>query len=183
MHHSHWRQLVTFAVIGLINTFVDLIVFVLLRSHQVPLIVANIVSTSLALGLSFVLNRKFTFRVEQSGRRTFLLFVVVTLIGLWVLQPAIIVATSYLLKQPFVHALLSNMGLDTPHWITVFSKIAAVPFTLAWNFVLYKIVVFRPAGTPNATDSNAAPSQPHNQSTTDQPPVHHYKYRPTRPVL
>jgi putative flippase GtrA len=56
-------KLFVYSTIGVLNTVTDFLVFVLLTSglgyHYIP---ANMVSYSVGVILSFIMNRKFTFR-------------------------------------------------------------------------------------------------------------------------
>ena len=61
-----------------------------------------------------------------------ILFTIVTLFGLWVIQSGVIY---------FVSGLLRSFSLNDS--IVLFlAKIIATGFSLVWNFVLYKKVVF-----------------------------------------
>ena len=139
LHRSYHRIVklagVRFLCIGAINTLVDVSLFQLLYSIVgLPLIIANCISTTIALALSYVLNSKYTFAQKRS-RRTVLLFMAVTLTGLWLLQPAVIH-----LLLPLIHGIAP--GLNS-HGAVVLAKIMSIGATLIWNFVLYKKLVFR----------------------------------------
>lgn len=125
-----------FAVIGGFNTILDFIILFGLTAVGVSSVVANIFSTGVTFILSFILNKKVTFK---SGNRTkselireMILFTIVTLFGLWVIQSGVIY---------FVSGLLHSFSLNDS--IVLFlAKIIATGFSLVWNFVLYKKVVF-----------------------------------------
>ena len=125
-----------FAVIGGFNTILDFIILFGLTVVGVSSVVANIFSTGVTFILSFILNKKVTFK---SGNRTkselireMILFTIVTLFGLWVIQSGVIY---------FVSGLLRSFSLNDS--IVLFlAKIIATGFSLVWNFVLYKKVVF-----------------------------------------
>ena len=125
-----------FAVIGGFNTILDFIILFGLTAVGVSSVVANIFSTGVTFILSFILNKKVTFK---SGNRTksvlireMILFTIVTLFGLWVIQSGVIY---------FVSGLLRSFSLNDS--IVLFlAKIIATGFSLVWNFVLYKKVVF-----------------------------------------
>lgn len=126
---------VRFGVVGIINTIVDFTVLLILGAGlKIPTVAANIVSTSCALVVSYLLNKKAVFRGGSKNRtRQFVLFVVVTLAGLWVLQPVIILSVSGL---PFV----TIVG-DT--WSLLIGKLVATVITLVWNYLWYSRVIFR----------------------------------------
>ncbi|HET6703707.1 GtrA family protein [Amycolatopsis sp.] len=128
-----------FGAVGVANTLVDALGYALLVTLGVPLFVANFISTSTGMLLSFTLNRNFTFRAKDGDvRRQALLFFGVTAFGLWVVQAAIIFAVTS--AFPGVNVLVP--------------KGAGIVVGLVWNYVLYHKVVFRhrpaAAGTPVA---------------------------------
>ncbi|WP_206793153.1 GtrA family protein [Amycolatopsis sp. MtRt-6] len=117
-----------FGAVGVANTLVDALGYALLVTLGVPLFVANFISTSTGMLLSFTLNRNFTFRAKDGDvRRQALLFFGVTAFGLWVVQAAIIFAVTS--AFPGVNVLVP--------------KGAGIVVGLVWNYVLYHKVVFR----------------------------------------
>ena len=126
-HESKLR----FALIGGINTAIDFALLLLLSSVGVNKYIANFISTSVAFIFSFFANRTFTFKSSGSAKREFIPFLLVTLSGLWVLQPAIIWAST-----PIFSSLDQNAAL-------FMSKLIATIASLIWNYVLYSRVVFR----------------------------------------
>lgn len=127
-----------FGLVGIVNTLVDLVLYTGLSLLGVATVPANLVSTTAGTACSFVLNRGFTFRATAGSlRRQVLLFVVVNVIGLWVLHPLVIGAVESVL--PPASALVE----------AVVPKTAAIAVGLVWNFLLYSRLVFRPeAPTP-----------------------------------
>ena len=121
-----------FILVGIANTAIDFFVLFELTALGVELILANMISTSVALTFSFFFNRSFTFR--SSGRKTtqILGFLAVTLVGLWVLQPLILVFFVPLLTPVFDRE-LSIIG----------SKMIATVVSMAWNYLLYDSLVFK----------------------------------------
>jgi len=117
-----------FGIVGVANTLVDALGYALLVTLGVPLFVANFISTTTGMLLSFTLNRNFTFRAKDGDvRRQALLFFGVTAFGLWVVQAAIIFA---------VTAAFPGVNVLIP-------KFAGIAVGLVWNYVLYNKVVFR----------------------------------------
>ncbi|MEU4745797.1 GtrA family protein [Actinosynnema sp. NPDC023658] len=121
-----------FGVVGVVNTSVDLVGYVSLVLTGTPTFLANLLSTSVGMALSFVLNRSFTFRARSGDLRAqVLLFVLCTASGLWVVQPLAINVTGDLLGGSA--ALTAVTG----------PKLVGLAFGLVWNYVLYSKVVFR----------------------------------------
>lgn len=130
-------QKIRFAMVGVANTAIDLSVLFLLKTLGLPVVPANIISTSTAFCFSFFANKKYTFRTISSNvRREIILFVVVTLFGLWVLQTLVIYLVSSLLATT---SLSDNL-------ILIFAKIIAILVSLTWNYTMYSHVVFKQKG-------------------------------------
>lgn len=123
-----------FALIGGTNTAIDFgLLFILSKALGVPVFAANIISTSVAFIFSFFMNKKYTFKSTGGNvRRELLLFIIVTLFGLWVLQNLVIWG---------VTPLLAAYGIaGTP--ALLIAKLGATVVSLVWNYVLYDRVVF-----------------------------------------
>jgi putative flippase GtrA len=127
-------QKTRFIAVGGINTLLDFGILFLLKSLGLPVVSANIVSTSVAFCFSFFANKKYTFKTDSTNvKREIVLFIIVTLFGLWVLQTIVIKATSYLLS-----------GFDMPDSVILLvAKLCATIVSLTWNYTLYSRVVFK----------------------------------------
>lgn len=125
-----------FVLVGLANTALDVGVLWWGLRAGLALVPANLISTTAGLTFSFLVNRRFTFRFRgsKSVRRQVAEFVGVTLVGLWLLQPPVILAVS---------ALATSRWL-APEPALLAGKLVATGVSLVWNFVLYRWVVFRP---------------------------------------
>ena len=126
-HESKLR----FAFIGGINTAIDFGILFLLTALGLDKLVANFFSTSVAFVFSFFANRTFTFKSTGSAKKQFLPFLIVTLIGLWILQPLVILAITQLL-----HSLDQALAL-------FIAKLIATVVSLIWNYILYSRFVFK----------------------------------------
>lgn len=125
---KHAKKL-RFAIVGGTNTVIDFGILFGLSGLGLDKILANYLSTSAALGFSFFANKKYTFKSEASAKRQIVPFLVVTLIGLWVLQPLIIWAYT------------ATLGDDS---LSLFvAKLLATVATLIWNYLLYSRFVFK----------------------------------------
>ena len=124
---------VRFALVGGLNTFVDFgILFSLVSLFDMPAVIANTISTSVALTVSYVLNKKAVFgNTDTNNMRQVILFVLVTLSGLWILQNVVI-----LLVSPLIANITGALTL-------LVAKLVASLFSLTWNYVLYSRVVFK----------------------------------------
>lgn len=131
------REVVRFALVGVVNTALDLGIFFVLQLGGTPVLLANLLSTSAGLAFSFVANRGFTFsgRSSSHARRQLVLFVVCTGVGLWAVQPLVILGMD--------RVLLPYAALGV--WRILIAKCIAIGFGMVWNWTLYNRVVFRRA--------------------------------------
>lgn len=133
MQEKNNTDKIRFVAVGLANTTIDFGILFTLTYAGMNVIAANYISTSLALVFSFFANKHFTFRsVGSDSKREFIKFLIVTLIGLWVLQPLVLWAAGGLLHS------LSNTTI-----IQLIAKIAATIVSMVWNYVGYKRFVFK----------------------------------------
>ena len=136
-----------FASIGALNTLLDFAILFILKSIGLSLILANICSTTITFIISFFLNKKITFKSETQNKkdiaREMILFTIVTLFGLWVIQNIIISVTKPIIIHYFgdINILFVNISQDNFAILT--SKIIGTIFSLIWNFILYKKIVFK----------------------------------------
>jgi putative flippase GtrA len=97
-------------------------------------ITANYISSSISFIFSFFANKKFAFRTpDHHIKREAVLFIIVTLTGIWLLQPLIIWKIEDTFDQS-VH----------PTWLVVIiAKIVASFVTFIWNYYFYTRLVFK----------------------------------------
>lgn len=125
-----------FALVGGVNTALDFGILFLLVTLGIDKIIANYISTSIAFIFSFFANKTFTFKATSSdARREFTTFMVVTLFGLWVLQPLVISGAA---------VLLTTTGLSTALTLII-AKLIATIVSLVWNYLMYSRFVFKKA--------------------------------------
>ncbi len=131
------RQFTRFASVGLINTAIDVILFVLLSNVlNLHLVVANTLSTSAALMVGYLLHSTYTFQGVGKNKRVFITYIGVTLVGLWILQPLVItVLTPVFMANPFL-----SVSRDTALFL---AKGASIAVSLLWNYIWYSKVIFK----------------------------------------
>jgi putative flippase GtrA len=123
-----------FIIVGLINTAIDFGILFTLVNLGLPTIISNFVSTSIALLFSFFANKTFTFKGADKGTgRHFVYFLVITLSGLWIIQPIIIEGT-----QLLIGSWITNKNITL-----LVGKLLATCVTLVWNYLLYRKFVFK----------------------------------------
>jgi putative flippase GtrA len=142
---SERLKFIIFSLIGIFNTLFDLVLYVLLLNATNSILVANLISTSAALIGSYMLNSKVTFRSKKWTAKSFALFVIVTIFGLWVLQTGAIYLFNHLLQSVPEHTwkLLGSLEHVTKALVP---KLLATGITFVWNFVWYSKVIFKHDG-------------------------------------
>lgn len=125
-----------FAIVGGANTALDFIVLFVLVHFGIDKIAANYISTSAALVFSFFANKSFTFKnTDKTSKKQLALFLVVTLTGLWALQPLVIWLASIVLA-PYI----PNEAIQL-----FIAKLVATVASLIWNYLFYSRLVFKKA--------------------------------------
>ncbi|MDB5162016.1 MAG: sugar translocase [Candidatus Saccharibacteria bacterium] len=123
-----------FGIVGVANTAIDFAILFILVELGVDKIVANFFSTGVAFIFSFFVNKSFTFKTKGGNvKKQFGLFIVVTMIGLWIIQPAIIYV---------IDGLLASTGWG-PSLILLIAKLLASVASLIWNYLFYSRIVFK----------------------------------------
>jgi len=122
-----------FAIVGISNTVLDFTLMNLLSSAGLNLIIANTISTGIAMIYSFLMNKKWTFHsAGQDYLRQVILFFVFTAIGIWVIQNGLIIlAQHYLPRFGLSDQVFNNLA-----------KLGASVFSLTWNYLTYNHFVF-----------------------------------------
>ncbi|MCT9003297.1 GtrA family protein [Microbacterium memoriense] len=133
---SESRRILTFATIGVINTAIDVSLYVTLSALGFGVISANFISTTSGLIVSFLLNGRYTFGdIPGSFRRRIVTFVIGNVIGLWLLQPAAI-----WIGSAFLDGIVREGGFL---YVTA-PKLFGVALALGWNYLWYRRIVFVP---------------------------------------
>ena len=127
-------QLLRFGIVGGANTALDFGLLFVFKFIGIPVEIANIMSTGLAFIFSFFANKKYTFKTTDTNViREMLLFVIITLTGLWGLQTLIIALTHNPLTQ-----LMGNTDVAL-----LVAKLLATVASLTWNYLFYSKLVFK----------------------------------------
>lgn len=123
-----------FGLVGVANTSLDFAILFILVGLGLDKLPSNFISTSIAFIFSFFVNKSFTFKSKEGNvKKQFGLFIVVTIIGLWVLQPLIITGVSWLLG--------GSGWADS--YILFIAKVVATVGSLIWNYLFYSRLVFK----------------------------------------
>lgn len=136
-----------FAAVGVANTVIDIVLFMLLHD-RIGILAANFVSTSAGMTFSFVVNGLFTFRADRLTLRHAVLFLATTGLTMWVVQPVVI------------HGLLAGLdGLADGDRLVLVVKVLAIGVSFVLNFAAYRWVVWPTMGA-TADDSVSSDPRP-----------------------
>ncbi len=137
------NQFGKFAIVGGINTGVDFTVLNILMwltgiASGRYIIVLNAISFSVAVVNSYFWNKFWTFKAEKTSPTKqltgeFFQFIAVSLIGIAINSITVYVMTTFVSSPVEIHDQL---------WANV-SKVFATGLSLVWNFIGYKLFVFR----------------------------------------
>ena len=117
-----------FSVVGILNTLVDVAVFItLVKLFAVPLVAANLFAFAVALANSYVLNRLWTFGDSAAPHDLVTLsrFLSCNVAGA-------LLATAAL-------SLLARLGLPV-----LAAKALSIAVSMVWNYLTMRHLVFRP---------------------------------------
>ncbi len=121
-------KLVSFALVGVVNTAIDFGIFILCyKLVGLPLIASNVLAWLVAVSCSYVVNTLTTFRAESGRvlqRRHYINFVLSGVLGVVASTTVLVVASS------FVQVL--------------FAKLLSILVGFLVNFTMSNFVVFRP---------------------------------------
>lgn len=120
------KQFIKFGLIGLLNTFIDLIAYVFFtRVLFWHYLVAALLAFVIAATSSFILNSYWTFVIQDRLKERYVKFFLVALGGLiW--------------TELFLYILV-----DKFFWFDLWAKILTVLLVVNWNFFLQKYWTFK----------------------------------------
>lgn len=120
-----FRELILYGIIGSISSGLDFAVFTLLTKAGIYYVYANICSVLFGIITSFVLNRKYNFKVKDKTARRFAIFLTVGLMGL-------------VLSTVILWLLYTRMGMNE-----LTSKLISIAGVVLVQFLLNKYITFR----------------------------------------
>lgn len=136
-------QFILFCLVGFINTVVDLTFYYIL--HQlldVPTFIASPMVVATVISLSYTLNAKIVFK-SNLNLKQYVEFMLLTGVGVLLIQ-----TTMSTLFEARAQGLLLGVNIFNNGNLNIFIanssvRIVGVIFSLIWNFLFYKYVVFR----------------------------------------
>jgi putative flippase GtrA len=144
------KQVGKFGITGIINTLIDFggfnLAFGVFGWAAIP---AHLLSTTLAMMFSFIANKTYVF--ASRSRQVLVqaaLFVLVTAAGLYLIQTGVLSFLLFVWEAPLALAYtgVTAIGLDgllsQDFVINNGGKVVATVFSMVWNYLLYRNVVF-----------------------------------------
>ncbi len=133
---AFFTKAITFGMVGVVNTLVDFCIFwIAAQEFGLPLVVSNVISWTIAVSGSYVLNSMITFAAESGrklGWRPYGTFLASGVVGL-------IANTATLL----IAARLAAHVIEGPAAQLAAAKVCAIAASFVVNFSLSHFVVFR----------------------------------------
>lgn len=125
---------VRYVLVGGFNTALDFCLLFIFVALGVDKIVANFFSTGVSMVVSFFANKTYTFKDDSANhKRQFILFIAVTIVGMWVVQPIIIWSITGTL-----HIFIANQTV-----LLFVAKVIATGASMIWNYFMYSRLVFK----------------------------------------
>ena len=143
-------QKIRYTLVGGLNTILDFCLLFLFTGLGIDKIISNYLSTGIAMVFSFIGNRKFTFKdTSEKKKRQFVLFIAVTVFGMWIIQPLVIFIATNLL-EPYI---------QKPAVELFIAKLIATGASLVWNYLMYSRLVFNSVHKNSSTTETAKPDK------------------------
>ena len=141
-------QMVRFGLVGCCNTLVDYGVFYLMiAAVNLHKSVAQVIATGVAMCVSFLLNRKWTFQKDGAGNLTEVArFIVVNTISMLVVIVFTHLFYDILHIETIANPFLSAIGISFAFegdYAVMLAKLVASVFSVLVNFIGNKFWVFR----------------------------------------
>jgi putative flippase GtrA len=133
---AFFAKAVSFGLVGVVNTGVDFCIFwIAAQEFGLPLVVANVISWTIAVSGSYVMNSMFTFAAESGrklGWRPYGTFLASGVVGLVANTTTLLIA-----------ARLAPLAIADPAAQLAAAKGCAILASFVVNFSLSHFVVFR----------------------------------------
>lgn len=122
---KRFRNLILYGIIGCCSSSIDFAVFSLLESIGLYYIVANCASVLVGISTSFILNRRYNFKVKDNTTKRFAIFLLVGLLGLFV-------------SNIILYFCIEQIDLDK-----MLSKVLSILLVVFFQFLLNKYITFK----------------------------------------
>lgn len=141
-------QILRFALVGVSNFLVDLIIYnLLLRfTPSTSVVLAGIISGTAAMINSFIFNKSFTFKTKNLSGAKIVLFFVITAFGLYAIRPIILYFFTqvWLWPSQLLYDITSSLRLPFSQEFDTrnLALLIAIAVVLVYNYLSYKYLIF-----------------------------------------
>lgn len=133
--YSKFRNLILYGIIGSCTATLDFLIFTgLTQWTPIHYIVANVISCATGILCSFLLNRKYNFKVTDHTMRRMIIFFSVGVFGM------------------FLSSVILHFCIDNLHWGELISKLTSIVIVVIIQFFLNKYISFREDRSANKTN-------------------------------
>jgi len=140
------RREIRFLAVGCFNTALDFILLnILFGLVGFPQLVANTISVTIGITISYFLNHKIVFRhKDKPGIKNYLRFFVITGFSAIIIQNlTIYLVTKALPVSESTTIQIAGFSIAATVLELNIAKVVAILAGMSWNFLLYKHVVFK----------------------------------------
>lgn len=145
------KQAGKFGLVGILNTVLDLGLFNLLtQAFGVFVVVANVISVTVAIINSYFWNKNWTFQDKSNKNLVaqFTRFVLFSLIGMGIQTFMVwLLATRWTITGLWAYDVVNFIGLEKifseSFVLNNWAKVWGIGLALVWNFIAYKKWTFR----------------------------------------
>lgn len=124
--YSKFRNLILYGIIGGISASIDFLIFYSLTNFtEIYYLLANFISVSIGITISFILNKKYNFKVNDKVFKRFLIFVSVGFSGL------------------LISSALLYLFIDIIYLNKIISKFISIVFVVFIQFFVNKFITFK----------------------------------------
>lgn len=122
-----FRNLILYGIIGSCSSFLDFITYTfLIRFGGINYLIANCISVIIGIVTSFILNRKYNFKVKDKTAKRFSIFLTIGLCGM-------------LMSNLILYICIDCLSIDE-----IVSKLCSIVFVVIIQFILNKYITFKP---------------------------------------
>jgi len=163
---SEVKQVGRFGLVGILNTLIDIVVLNILAVTILPktlvvatftvfgveliitgLVLAGLISGTIAMINSFVFNMRFTFKRQEIDTRHVVYFFLITMFGIYIIRPIILklLTDVWLWPSQLAYSITNGVGLPFSQDFDQRNLALAVAIlvVLVFNYLMYKNFVFK----------------------------------------
>jgi putative flippase GtrA len=119
-------ELLSYTIIGIFSVFIDFFIYkVLMQTFSIKYIISNIISINFGILTSYILNTKYTFKLNDYFSPRFFKFYSVGLFGL-------------IISTIFLYIFINILNIDK-----IYSKIIIIGFVAILQFLFNKLYTFK----------------------------------------